>query len=77
MMAFRHTTDQALRACGRGICAAESGHEGTCDEASGWADEPVVIPPAAARVIADIRKAQRRGGVWATGMPQLWEGDQA
>ena len=25
--------------CGRGICAAESGHEGTCDEASGWAEE--------------------------------------
>lgn len=26
-------------ACGRGICAAEEGHEGTCDEASGWAEE--------------------------------------
>lgn len=24
--------------CGRGICAAEEGHEGTCDEASGWAE---------------------------------------
>jgi hypothetical protein len=24
--------------CGRGICAAQKGHEGTCAEASGWAD---------------------------------------
>jgi hypothetical protein len=24
--------------CGRGVCAAEEGHEGTCPEASGWAD---------------------------------------
>ncbi|QWY81863.1 hypothetical protein SEA_HONK_40 [Microbacterium phage Honk] len=26
------------RACGLGVCAAEDGHEGTCDEASGWAE---------------------------------------
>jgi hypothetical protein len=25
--------------CGLGICAANDGHEGTCAEASGWADE--------------------------------------
>ena len=25
--------------CGLGVCAAESGHDGTCAEASGW-DEP-------------------------------------
>lgn len=25
--------------CGRGICAAEEGHAGTCDEVSGWAEE--------------------------------------
>lgn len=24
--------------CGLGICAAMDGHEGTCDEASGWDD---------------------------------------
>lgn len=24
--------------CGRGICAAEDGHAGTCDEASGWTE---------------------------------------
>lgn len=24
--------------CGRGVCAAPEGHEGTCEEASGWAD---------------------------------------
>lgn len=24
--------------CGRGICAANEGHEGTCEEASGWAE---------------------------------------
>lgn len=24
--------------CGRGICAAEEGHEWTCAEASGWTD---------------------------------------
>lgn len=23
-------------ACGRGVCAANDGHEGTCAEASGW-----------------------------------------
>lgn len=23
--------------CGLGVCAAEDGHEGTCEEASGWA----------------------------------------
>lgn len=26
-------------ACGRGICAAEEGHEGSCAAASGWADK--------------------------------------
>lgn len=26
--------------CGRGVCAAMEGHEGTCDEASGWAIDP-------------------------------------
>lgn len=26
--------------CGRGVCAAEDGHDGTCAEASGWAYEP-------------------------------------
>ena len=24
--------------CGRGVCAAAEGHEGTCAEASGWED---------------------------------------
>ncbi len=36
--------------CGRGICAAEEGHAGTCDEASGWAEEEESdvrpVPPA-------------------------------
>ena len=25
--------------CGRGVCAAPEGHEGTCAEASGWAED--------------------------------------
>lgn len=25
--------------CGRGVCAANAGHEGTCAEASGWVEE--------------------------------------
>ena len=36
--------------CGRGICAAEEGHAGTCDEVSGWAEEEESdvrpVPPA-------------------------------
>lgn len=31
-------------ACGRGICAAEEGHEGTCAQASGWDDEDDEAP---------------------------------
>tara|TARA_R110000822_G_C15109043_1_gene472744 strand:- start:338 stop:541 length:204 start_codon:yes stop_codon:yes gene_type:complete len=31
--------------CGLGICAAMAGHEGTCDEASGWADLPEPTDP--------------------------------
>jgi hypothetical protein len=31
--------------CGRGICAAMEGHEGTCAEASGWADVPPAPTP--------------------------------
>lgn len=31
--------------CGRGICAAEEGHAGTCDEASGWAEEESDVRP--------------------------------
>lgn len=31
-------SERAWQACGRGICAAEAGHEWTCAEASGWTD---------------------------------------
>ena len=31
--------------CGRGICATEEGHAGTCDEASGWAEEESDVRP--------------------------------
>lgn len=35
-----HAAPQAVfEYCGRGVCAAEAGHAGTCDEASGWADD--------------------------------------
>jgi hypothetical protein len=30
-----------FRPCGKGICAAEAGHEGTCLQASGWAEPEV------------------------------------
>lgn len=35
-----HLTERdAWEPCDRGICAANKGHEGTCAEASGWADD--------------------------------------
>jgi hypothetical protein len=32
--------EERYEPCGLGVCAANEGHDGTCDEASGWADEP-------------------------------------
>lgn len=31
------TRNDQIQMCGRGMCAANEGHEGTCAEASGWA----------------------------------------
>ncbi len=43
--------------CGLGSCAAEEGHEGTCDEASGWTDEQVERDVAFLRQHLDVREA--------------------
>lgn len=37
-MAERDPAPLSWQACGRGICAAPAGHEGSCAAASGWAD---------------------------------------
>ena len=55
--------------CGRGICAAGDGHEGTCSEASGW-DEPLTTLPADPQ--ETIRRVLR-----LMAAPLLWEGDNA
>ena len=46
--------------CGRGICAAEEGHAGTCDEASGWAEEESDVRPVspARDAVSDAEAAQ-------------------
>lgn len=59
------------RPCGRGVCAAEDGHEGTCDEASGWdydwrAEYAATV---VARIVGQIKRRDRA--------PLLWTGDQA
>jgi len=37
--------------CGRGVCAANAGHEGTCAEASGWDED---WSPATVRALAQV-----------------------
>ncbi|WP_288799428.1 hypothetical protein [uncultured Arsenicicoccus sp.] len=38
MAACRQDPERTTEACGKGVCAANAGHEGTCAEASGWED---------------------------------------
>ena len=55
--------------CGRGICAAEEGHEGTCDEASGWAETecgPDCPQDCGCRVDAGPERAESGRGTAAT-----------
>ena len=44
--------------CGRGVCAAMEGHEGTCAEASGWDEAPEANHGNA--LVAEIATAIRR-----------------
>lgn len=54
---------QEWKPCSRGVCAADDGHEGTCDEASGWAPEPVGVGTrealAARELACELREAWR------------------
>ena len=59
-----------MRYCGRGICAAEEGHEGTCDEASGWAPHPL-DDPGTRRAIRQVRALLGKVD------PIVWQGDDA
>ena len=54
------------RYCGRGICAAMEGHEGTCAEASGWDEDggayllrALDVAVKAAKAARQKREAQR------------------
>jgi len=57
--------------CGRGICAAEEGHAGTCDEASGWAEEESDVRPVspAQDAVSDAEAAE-----WARLAAEATEG---
>ena len=52
------------QACGRGKCAAQDGHPGTCDEASGWAED--VTDWQARAEAAEAREAELRKAVAST-----------
>ncbi len=49
--------------CGRGICAANEGHEGTCAEASGWTTGLVSNQERVARAIDGLDWASQHGGI--------------
>lgn len=55
--------------CGRGVCAANEGHEGTCAGASGWVEEPLTA--------AQYRALRQARALFGKVDPILWQGDNA
>ena len=60
---------RAWEPCGRGICAAEDGHEGTCAEASGWGTPSRPTPDLRAGLI-ELRHAVATEGTAASWTPE-------
>ena len=59
------------QACGRGKCAAQDGHPGTCDEASGWAEDVTDWQARAEAAEARVRAVEELADEWATEGPSL------